>query len=72
MSFALATKASTALPSTSQRAASGTRLQASWAARAGIERAIDVGGGVQRPFDVDPAVDGTDGLQGLGHALALK
>ena len=33
-------------------------------------RAIDVDGGVQRPFDIDPAVNGTDGFQGLGHALS--
>ena len=53
MSFALATKASTALPQNSQRAASGSDAHAGWARSGGVERAIDAGGGLERSFDVD-------------------
>jgi hypothetical protein len=35
-----------------------------------VERAVYVGGGLEGAFDVDPAVDGTDGLECLGHAVA--
>ena len=33
----------------------------------GAERPIDVGGRRERPFDIDSAVDRTDGLQRVGH-----
>ncbi len=67
MSFALATKASTALPRISQRAASGKETPRALRDPRAVERAIDAGGAFQRTLDVDTPVDGADGLQCVGH-----